>query len=291
MNAHYKLKILSTLLIVVALAGCAGGKTAFKSGNRAEISRDFETAMVQYKKALDADPGNTEYRLKYEQNRFAAAFAHFQKGKIAMDQGNLEVARTEFARASELDPSHDFASQELARVNQLIAGRIQGAPVAPAPSFESIKESTRTTSYQSQLEPTLKGNITIKLAQPTKTAFETIGDMAGIHVIFNRDLRLTNPATVTLDLDNVSVFQALDLLCLQTKTFWQVVNKNTIFVLDDNTTTRRDYEEVLLKVIFLTNTTTPQEVNDIMNQIRQNLNMTSMTAFPAMNALIIRDSP
>src|SRR5438552_17558712 len=105
MNSDYKLKIFSTLFIVISLAGCAGGKTAFKSGNRAEIVRDFETAMAQYKKAMDAEPGNTEYRLKYEQNRFAAAYTHFQKGKIGMEQGNLEVARAEFTRALELDPS------------------------------------------------------------------------------------------------------------------------------------------------------------------------------------------
>ena len=157
MNAHYKLKIFGTLLIVASLAGCAGGKSAFKDAGKAELTRDYETAMVQYKKALDADPGNTEYRLKYERTRFAAAYAHFQKGKTALEQGNLETAQTEFARAKEIDPSHDFAAQELARVTELIAGRQPGAPAGPAPTFESIRQSTRTLSYQSQLEPTLKG--------------------------------------------------------------------------------------------------------------------------------------
>ena len=68
MNAHYKLKIFSTLLIVgLTLAGCGPrGQSAFKSANRSETLRDFETAMAQYKKAMDAEPGNTGYRLKYE---------------------------------------------------------------------------------------------------------------------------------------------------------------------------------------------------------------------------------
>src|SRR5882672_10244973 len=212
MNAHYKLKIFGSLLIVVALAGCAGGKTAFKDASKAEITRDYETAMLQYKKALDAEPDNTEYRVKYEQTRFAAAYAHFQKGRIALDAANLETAQTEFARAKEIDPSHDFAAQELARVTELIAGRRTGAPAAPVPTFESIRQSARTLSYQSQLEPTLKVPITIHLAQNTRTAFETIGEMAGIHVLFDRDLRVFAPATVTLDLDNVSFYQALDIL-------------------------------------------------------------------------------
>jgi general secretion pathway protein D len=290
MNAHYKLKFFSTLLIVVSLAGCASDKAAFKDASKAELSRDFETAMNEYKKALDANPGNTEYRLKYEQLRFAAAFAHFQKGKVALEGGNLESARTEFARAKEIDPSHDFAAEELARVNQLIAGRKPGAPELPVPDFESNKEATRTLSYQSILEPTLRTPITIHLAQQTRTAFETVAEMAGIHIIFQRDIRLT-PPNIVADFDNVSFYQALDLLCLQTKTFWQVVNKNTILIIDDNSTMRRDYEEVVVKTIYLTNATTAQEVNDIMNAIRQNLNITTMTAYPALSALIIKDSP
>src|SRR5215813_13599227 len=149
MKANYKLKILLVLLIV-SLAGCAGGQSAFKSGNKAELTRDFETAMAQYKKALDQDPGNTEYRLKYEQNRFAAAFEHFRRGKAALEQGDLDDAHSEFSRAREIDPSHDFASQELDRVNDLIAGRQPGAAIQPAPTFESLKQATRTTSYQDE---------------------------------------------------------------------------------------------------------------------------------------------
>jgi general secretion pathway protein D len=291
MNAHYKLKIFGTLLVVASLAGCGGGKSAFNDGGKAEITRDFETAMVQYKKALDADPQNTEYRVKYERARFAAAYVHFQKGKNALEQGELESAKTEFARARDIDPSHDFAAQELERVTELIAGRRPGAPVAPAPTFESIRAATRTLSYQSQLEPTLKVPITIHLAQPTKTAFETIGEMAGIHVLFDRDLRNFTPQTVTLDLDNVSFYQALDILNVQTKTWWQVVDKNTILIIEDSSTKRRDLEEVVLKVIYLSNPTSTKELNDIMNQVRQNLNITVMTAYPPLNALVIKDSP
>jgi general secretion pathway protein D len=291
MNAHYKLKIFGTLLIVASLSGCGGGKSAFNNGGKAEISRDYETAMVQYKKALDADPENTEYRVKYERARFAAAYVHFQKGKTSAEQGDLESARTEFARAKEIDPSHDFAAQELDRITELIAGRRPGAPAAPAPTFESIRESTRTLSYQSQLEPTLKVPITIHLSQPTRTAFETIGEMAGIHVLFDRDLRNFTPQAVTLDLDNVSFYQALDILNVQTKTWWQVVDKNTILIIEDSSTKRRDLEEVVLKVIYLSNPTSTQELNDIMNQVRQNLNITVMTAYPPLNALVIKDSP
>jgi general secretion pathway protein D len=44
-------------------------------------------------------------------------------------------------------------------------------------------------------------------------------------------------------------------------------------------------------VIYLSNPTSTQELNDIMNQVRQNLNITVMTAYPPLNALVIKDSP
>ena len=112
-----------------------------------------------------------------------------------------------------------------------------------------------------------------------------------VHVLFDRDLRNFTPQTVTLDLDNVSFYQALDILNVQTKTWWQVVDKNTVLIIEDSSTKRRDLEEVVLKVIYLSNPTTTQGLNDIMNQVRQNLNITVMTAYPPLNALVIKDSP
>src|SRR5215831_4035534 len=110
MNANYRLKLqtYSKLLVITALiaSGCASGRSAFKQGRDAEASRNFEQAMKQYKDALDQEPGNIEYRLKYEQARYASGYEHFQKGKKALDANDLETARTEFSKALELDPSH-----------------------------------------------------------------------------------------------------------------------------------------------------------------------------------------
>ena len=69
--------------------------------------------MAQYKAALDSDPGNIEYRLKYEQARYAAAFEHFEKGRRAVDRKTTIPRKTEFTRTLEIDPTHVLAEQQL----------------------------------------------------------------------------------------------------------------------------------------------------------------------------------
>ena len=204
MNAHYRLKTPSTLFVVVAvlaigLGGCGAARQAYNRGNQAESKKDFETAMAQYKAALDQNPGNIEYQLKYEQARFAAAFDHFERGRRAVEKQDYETARMEFTRTLAIDPTHALAEQQLAKVNDVLASRSQNQP-EPEILLEQLKEITRTdSSVQSQLEPKITGPIDIHMTQDSKVAFETLAELAGLNIIFDPDFRGTRiPIDVSL---------------------------------------------------------------------------------------------
>src|SRR5216684_405698 len=146
MNAYYRLKSTSTLFAVIAVlainvAGCAA-RQAYNRGSRAELSKDFETALTEYKTALDQEPRNNEYRLRYEQARFNAALQHFEAGRRALDKQDYQTAKTEFTRVLELDPSHTLAEQQLAKVNDILTNRSRNEP-APEIQFAQLKEETR----------------------------------------------------------------------------------------------------------------------------------------------------
>src|SRR5215831_11766220 len=106
MNADYRLKSGSLFalvcLLAIGLAGCAA-KEAYTRGNHAEILKDFDTAMTEYKAAVDKDPGNIEYQLKFEKARYNAALQHFEKGRRAADKQDYETAKMEFERVVEID--------------------------------------------------------------------------------------------------------------------------------------------------------------------------------------------
>src|ERR1051326_4059955 len=127
MNPYYRLKRLtaipSYLFAITLLAGCAGAHGPYNRGVHAERQRDYETAMADYKAALDRDPGNIDYRMKYEQSRFQAAFTHYENGRRAFDKEDIETAKREFQRAVELDPTNDMAAQQLQKIKDIEESR------------------------------------------------------------------------------------------------------------------------------------------------------------------------
>jgi len=291
MNAHYRFETNKTLLALIAVlainvAGCAS-RQAYTRGNRAEITRDFDTAMIEYKAALDRDPRNYEIRLKYEQARFNSAFQHFEAGRRAFDKQDYQTAKMEFTRVLEIDPTHTLAEQQLAKVNEVLTSRSRKEP-EPEIQFEQLKEETRTNpTPQSQLEPKTRGPIDVHMTQDSKIAFETLAELAGFNVIFDPDFR---GARIQIDLNRVDIFEALDILALQTRSFWKPVNRTTILVSPDNQTKRRDYDELVLKTIYMTNSVTSTELTEAITTLRTLLNMRYLMSSTAMNAIIVRDT-
>src|SRR5947207_6107302 len=125
------------------------------------------------------------------------------------------------------------------------------------------------------------------MAQDSKMAFETLAELAGFNVIFDPDFR---GARIQIDLNRVDIFEALDILALQTRSFWKPVNRTTILVSPDNQTKRRDYDELVLKTIYMTNSVTSTELTEAITTLRTLLNMRYLMSSTAMNAIIVRDT-
>jgi tetratricopeptide (TPR) repeat protein len=178
MKANYRLKTLTLLIVVLFATGCAA-RQAFKKGNKAEVARDYEAALEQYRQALAEDPGNIDYRLKYEQIRFTAAFEHFQKGRRAADKGDYPTAKAEFTRAAEIDPSHDFAQRELADIDRLLTSRTQNQP-EPILDFEKLTAANRTNpNLGAQMRTNLTERIAIfRMSAPNRTIYENLAAQA-----------------------------------------------------------------------------------------------------------------
>jgi type II secretory pathway component GspD/PulD (secretin) len=141
-----------------------------------------------------------------------------------------------------------------------------------------------------QFPPSSIGPFSFDINQPAHTAYETIAAKAGISVVFDSGF-LPTPATIRMKLNDIDIFTALDRMAMASRTFWVPFGNQAIFVTADNSTMRRDYDPTKLEVIPVTGAKTAQQLNDVMNAVRQNLNVTTMTAFPRTNSLILRDTP
>src|SRR6202163_3209134 len=284
-----KLPYFSGLILIVTavlLAGCAKGNQQYKAGTKAESLNDYDTALQNYNQALQADPNNTEFKLKAARARFEASQWHVDQGRHLREQSNLELALAEFRKAAMIDPSSAVAAQEVQATMGLIAAK-QGTTQNSAPTSAGGDEP-RLMAGPPQLEPLSRAPINMKATNDAKAVFDAVGKLAGLTVIFDVDF---TSRRISVELTNVTLEQALNIVALQSKAFWRPVTGNIIFVVPDQPQKRKDYEEEVVKTFYLHNTVQPQDITEIITSIRQLLDLRRVQQINAQNAIVIRDTP
>lgn len=278
------------LLVVLLTTGCPKGKADFSKGQQAELQKDYDTALIHYERAAQADPRNAEYQIRAKRIRFDAAQMHVDAGNKLLEQGLLEPAAAEFEKALAIDPSSFIAEQQLRRTLELIVAQRQAESQAaalarqapPVVPLETVPEGPP------QLQPLSREPLNLQMTEDALRVFESIGRLAGINVIFDPDFQ---PRRVSVALEGATVEQALDITALMTKTFWKAVTPNTIMVIPDTAAKRKDYEEQIIKTFYLANTVQASDLNEIVQTLRTLLDIKRITPSTANNAVIIRDTP
>ena len=123
--------------------------------------------------------------------------------------------------------------------------------------------------------------------QPPRVLYETVGKLAGINVVFDSQYA---PRTrgFNVELGSSGVEQAFDYLAVLTHTFWKPISSTTIFVTEDNVTKRRDYEDDVVKVFYVTNATSVQEFQEIANAVRTVAEIRRAFTYNAQKAMVVR---
>lgn len=266
------------------LSGCPKGNADYETARKAEAIKDFDTALIHYERALRADPQNVNYRLKATRLRFEAAQAHVVKGQKYRDSGELQLAVAEFEKAKGIDPSSPVAGQELKRTLEMLAARQPQSQTTPP---EGAEKEPLLLDKPPDLAPISREPISLVMTNDARIVYETIGKLAGVSVLFDSDFQ---PRRITTNLSNVTLEQALDVVALTSKTFWKPIAGNIIFVVPDQQQKRKDYEELLVKTFYLSNTVQAQDLTEIVNGLRQLLELRRIQQVNSQNAIIIRDT-
>ena len=300
---HLVFKSLAALLGLVALVGCLAVPAAARTrkgdkflaqGKDREAHKDWDGALDFYNKALNEDPADPGYQLEVHQARFQASQAHVSQGLKLRKDGSLAPALLEFQKAYGLDPSSSVAEQEIKTTVQMIEREKKKGADSDTRGLTPSQLAKRNSEEKldsmlsvPELRPLNAQPINLKMnGQPTKILFETVGKLAGINVLFDSEFKETNKQSI--ELTGATLYQALDYLAIVSKAFWKPLSGNTIFVTQDNTTKRRDYEEQVMKVFYLTNVTTPQELQEIVTAVRSVADIQRLFVYNAQNAIIAR---
>src|SRR6266699_2138294 len=266
--------------------GCPKGQPDYNQGKKAETLQDYDAAFVFYQKAAKADPYNATYKIKLNRIRFEASELHVKHGVELRKQGDLQGAAGEFQRAQAIDPSSPVADQELRKTVEMIAEKNRAADAAA--ELPTDPNEPPLAAMPPEIKPLSRAPINLKMSNDAKIVFDLIGKLAGLTVIYDPDF----PARrITVELNNVTMEQALEIVSLETKAFVKPVTENIIFVIPDQPQKRRDYEEQVVKTIYLSNTTQPQDITEILTGLRQLLDLKRIQQLNSQNAIIVRDTP
>ena len=282
--------VLATLLMAAILPAAASNdkaaKTLYEQGKAAEAREDYITAYNDYHKAWELKPTELRYRTAATFVRFLASASYVHQGEILMKAGKLQEALTAFEQALAIDPS-SFIAQQQANKARLLLLKGQNPEPAQGPQSALTRRMEEATGPV-ELAPISQTPIILKLSEDTKTIYESIGKLAGINVLFDPDY---TSKRIRVDLNGVTLEEALQITALESKTFWRPVTPNTIFVAADTPAKRKELEQSVIRTFYLTNLSQPNELQDLVNILRTLLDTQRLQQFPSQQAIVVRGTP
>jgi general secretion pathway protein D len=270
------------VLAVVALSSCASYRYT-RQADDAIRAENWDAAVYYYLEALARDPGNVHFKMGLERSRLKAAEDHFKRGMVFKNAGDLERAQSELELAVELDPTHQYAEVELAKVRNDLAVLSQKNGAA------KLAEMKREASEMKVKPPALNpaSNEPLSLSFPTersvKDIYKAIGQAFGINILFDPKLR---DSKLSIELKDVTARQALEAVMEAAGDFYKVLDPKTVIVVEDTPQNRRDYEDLVVKTFFLSNA----DVKDINNMLRALIDARRIAVNEQLNAIVIRDT-
>jgi general secretion pathway protein D len=274
------------------------GDKLVKLGRIAEDKEDLDAALEYYEQAFALDRKDSGYRILLQRMRFFSSQKHVHAGQKLREAGKLEEALEEFMKAIQRDSSSAIAGQEWRRTKEMLdAEKANGAGKPEDRGMTPYQQSVHDTEGRiasmvapPELKPVNRAIQSLKMNnQPPRVLFETVCKLAGLNVVFDPQYQNTSGRqNYNVDLNNSTIENALDYLGVLTKTFWKPLTENTIFVAEDNVTKRRDYEDDVVKVFYVTNATSVQEFQEIATAVRSLTEIRRVFTYNAQKAMLVR---
>lgn len=289
-------------LVVTPLAArTKKGDKYLKEGEKAEARKDYDAALTYYDQALEEDSREPAYMLADQRTRSRASEQHVSQGKKLLQQQKLNEAMVQFQKALLTDPSSQIALQEIGETNQMLKEQARlplGTPILTAAErarqliekrINSLQGPPELRSISSQLDGLRLNN------QPARVLYESVGKLAGINVLFDPagiDAVTGGSRNFNLDLNHVTLEEALNYVALVTHTFWKPISRNAIFVTQENEQKRQEYQDEVVRVFYIQNASTPNEFNEIFNGLRAGAKLTvGIFQVASQNAIVVRGTP
>jgi general secretion pathway protein D len=253
-------------------------------------------------KALQTDPADIEYSLVESRIRVFDAQRHVHEGNLLLDKLSFDDALREYQKAAFIDPSSAIAKESIRRTQSIIARRKTDPSLDPATLLLMPIEKARRDAEQlfSTVKPPARLDVQLTRPLPqfrvnqqgSGEIFALLGKLANVRVLFDPDYLSQNLGkNQLLDFRGLTLQEALDYVALITKSFWKPLLRDTILVSNDDPAKRNMFDDQVTKVLYLTNASTPQEVQRIGETVKTATDMKRLLIYPEQSALVLRGDP
>jgi general secretion pathway protein D len=288
-------EITATLLLSSMLFSCAS-YNAYQKAQTAETGKDWDTAVVEYERALEINPDNRQFKIGLDRAKREASRAHFEKGKsfrAAADKSTgteqlrlAQLAASEFQITVKLDSTNQFAAVEMVKALELV-NQINRA-ASERMSLEDVKkraQSSITKAQPPQLNPASDEPISLTFSRdtPVKDIYRALGNAFGINILFDQAVK---DDRITIELRDVTAKAALERVMQAANHFYKTLDEKTIIVVPDNPQARRDYEDLVIRTFYLSN----GDAEQVTNVVRTMIEARNVFPLKALNAITIRDT-
>jgi general secretion pathway protein D len=261
--------------------GCAAQK-AYNRAEREMRRENYDAAVLEYSKALAMEPGNTRYSIGFERAKIKGSIRHFTKAQRFHRANQFDLAIAEYQQTLLLNPGNEYAQNEMYKAMREL--RLQQS----GPS--RIEEMKRLAELRNLAPPKLHPAANIPILMRFEEAeigkiFEAIGKASGINFVFDDKVDAQKP--LTIDIGNVSMEKALDVLMLQTKNFYKVIDEHTLLIAPDTRQKRQEYDDQVIRTFFLSNADT----KTVVTVLRSLLQSRQIAENADLNSVTIKDTP
>jgi general secretion pathway protein D len=276
------------LALIAAMASGCGAARSYRSGQQAAAMGDWDTAVAHYRQALQDDPDRTEYKIALERAMQAASLFYLERARRADEAGDLETAVAAYRKVYEYDPGNRNAMLRAAEIDRLMRDRAEAA--RPRPPIEAMRETARQRSALPTLDPTSQDPIAMKFVQSgSQDVITFLGSAFGINVVFEQAFQSRQ---ITIDIDGLTLEEALAQVMAASGTFYKIINPKTIMVIPDTPPKRTQYEELVVRTFYLSHA----DATEVLQTVQNILQIPNVAAQPRVlanktqNSLTVRAS-
>jgi general secretion pathway protein D len=245
---------------------------AFARGLKLQRSRRQDQAFDEFETAARLAPKDSEYVTARELTRQQLVFDHLERGNEGMRMGRQIKALAEFRTALSLDPQNEFAQQRLKDAMAEWAPRSASAPEVVADPGE-----IRVQPNPAEADFHYRGDSRGLLTQ--------VASAFGVTASFDESVASRQ---IRFEIGRANFYTAMAAACQMTHTFWTPLDDKQILLAAESAQNHRQFDRMALRTFYLPGVISPQELNDVVNLLRNLFEIRLATPQPGASTIVVR---